>query len=56
MARWLFVILFMYFVGSCGPVDAREACFGPFLVAAAYAAVVDSARYTGMRWLICTAD
>ena len=34
--------------------DAREACFGPCVVAAAYAAVVDTARYTGMRWLICT--
>ena len=37
-----------------GPVDTREACFGPYVVAAAYAAAVDSARYTGMRWLICT--
>ena len=43
--------------GCCwffSPVDARGACFGPCVVAAAYAAVVDTARYTGMRWLICT--
>ena len=42
-----------FLVGS-GPVYAREACFGPCVVAAAYAAVVDTARYTGMRWLVCT--
>ena len=34
---------FILFVGSLAP-DARETCFGPCLVAAAYAAVVDSAR------------
>ena len=36
--------------------DVHEACFGPCVVAAAYVAVVDTARYTGMMWteLICT--
>ena len=50
---------FKYYIYSCGffgPVDLRENCFGPCvdLVAAAYAhaAVIDSARYTGIRWLI----
>ena len=31
------------------PVDAREACFGACVVTTAYAVVVDTARYTGMR-------
>ena len=43
-----------FFGGFFGPVDVRETCFGPCVVAGAYAAVVDSASYTGIRWLICT--
>ena len=46
----MFVFTYWFF----DPVDAREASFGPCVVAAAYAAVGDTARYTGMRWLICT--
>ena len=34
--------------------DARAACVGPCVVAAVYAAVIDTASYTGMRWLIFT--
>ena len=30
-------------------VDAREACFGPCVVATAYTTVVDTARYTGLE-------
>ena len=41
-----------------GPLFGSEpdggACFGPCVVATAHAAVVDTARHTGMRWLICT--
>ena len=48
--------VFVLFCWFFGPVDARQTCFGPCVVAAAYAAVVDTAIYTGMRWLICTAD
>ena len=36
-----------------GPVDAREICVGPCVVAAAYAAIIGKARYTGVRWPIC---
>ena len=46
-------IIFYWF---SGPMDAREACFGPCLVAGAYAAVIRTARYIGIRGLICTAD
>ena len=35
---FLFFCLCLFF----GPVDAREACFGPCVVAAAYTAVVDT--------------
>ena len=41
-------------LGRMDPVDAREACSGPCIVATARAAVFDMARYTGMGWLICT--
>ena len=51
MPRSVFAFFLCWFFG---PVDAREACVGPCVVAAAYTAVVDTARYTGMRWLICT--
>ena len=38
-----------------GPMDARETCFDPCVVAVAYTtAVFDTARYIGTRWLICT--
>ena len=30
------------------------ACFGPCIVVTANAPVVDTARHTGMRWVICT--
>ena len=43
----------MTFLFCCwffGPVDARETCFGSCVVTTAYAAVVDTARYTGMNF------
>ena len=46
---------FFFWVWFFGLVDAPEACVGPCVVAAAYTAVVDTARYTGMRRLIAHA-
>ena len=47
-----FFLLFLV-VTSASWMHARLV-FGPCVFAAAYAAVVNSARHTGMRWLICT--
>ena len=41
-------------LGASAPLMRARLVSVPCVVAAAYAAVVDSARYTGMRWLICT--
>ena len=46
--RHAFLFLFNFFCWFFGSVNTREACFGPCVVAAAYAAVVNSATYTGM--------
>ena len=43
---WMYARL----VSGC-PVDVRKTCVCPCVVAGAYAAVIDSARYAGMRWL-----
>ena len=43
-----FVFLFS-FCRSFGPVDARDTCVGPCVVAGAYAGVIDSARCTELN-------
>ena len=42
----------VFFVCTSAWVDVRETFSGPCAVAAAYAAVVDSARHAGVRWLV----